>query len=265
MKWNSKSLSVNKIFGPRMSEKAESQEREADVSEEIRRCSATKLSGFAAGRSQKAYLWTSSKVFWNVVMTIGAIIFLSYAVQLINKKEFISEVSPYIVQDRGGKTFHLAGILNAVYSENTGRQALWLYNPLVVWRASVAVLCSFGIIAVLFVMYRSQKKNVGLKQQEIERKEAEDKSTNNYKNDRIDKLEREIREYQALNKNLESRIAPLTEAAKQMQTKLKEMEAAYHQQQQAKDEEIRLIKEAAVIEIEKVKKTVEKQQNDIVL
>jgi hypothetical protein len=44
-----------------MSEKAESQEREADVSEEIRRCSATKLSGFAAGRSQKAYLWTSSK------------------------------------------------------------------------------------------------------------------------------------------------------------------------------------------------------------
>jgi hypothetical protein len=47
-----------------MSEKAESQEREADVSEEIRRCSATKLSGFAAGRSQKAYLWTSSKVVW---------------------------------------------------------------------------------------------------------------------------------------------------------------------------------------------------------
>ena len=44
-----------------MSEKAESQEREADVSEEIRRCSATKLSGFAAGRSQKAYLWTSPK------------------------------------------------------------------------------------------------------------------------------------------------------------------------------------------------------------
>ena len=49
-----------------------------------------------------------------------------------------------------------------------------------------------GIIAVLFVMYRSQKKKVGLKQQEIEQKEAEDKSTNNYKNDRIDELEREI-------------------------------------------------------------------------
>ena len=237
-----------------MSEKAESQEREADVSEEIRRCSATKLSGFAACRSQKAYSWTSSKVIWNVVMTIGAIIFLSYAVQLLNKKAFISEVSPCIVQDRGGKTFHLTGILNAIYCENTTRQALWLYNPLTFRNASLLALCSFSIIAVLFVLYRSLKKKVGLKQQEIEQKENEYNGSKKYKNERIYELEMENKALQAGNSNLRSMIEKLTEASKLMQTKQGGGEAALQQKLLAKDEEIRLIKEAAVIEIEKGQK-----------
>jgi hypothetical protein len=207
----------------------------------------------------------NSRVFWNVVMTIGGIIFLSYVVQLLNKKEFISEVSPCFVQDKGGKTFHLEGILNAVYCENTTRQALWLYNPLTFRNASLIAFCSFSIIAVLFVMYRSGRKTVGLKQQEIEQKENEYNGSKKYKNERIYELEMENKALQAGNSNLRSMIEKLTEATKLMQTKLSGGEAALQQKLLAKDEEIKLIKEAAVIEIEKVKKTVEKQQNDIVL
>ena len=69
---------------------------------------------------------------------------------------------------------------------------------------------------------------------------------------------------QAGNSNLRSMIEKLTEAAKLMQTKQRGRGRA-SAATLAKDEEIRLIKEAAVIEIEKVKKMVEKQQNDIVL
>ena len=203
----------------------------------------------------------NSKFFWNVVMAIGGILFLSYFVQLINKKEFIAEVSPCIVQDRGGETFHITGILNAVYSGNTSRQALWLFNPLNFWRGSLIALCSFGGIAILFMLNGSLKKTLRLKQKEIEQNAAEAKGRLENSGQIIDRLKNDLENYQARNKNLEDRIAPITEAAKQMQTKLKEMEAEYLQKTQAKDnahaEELSLYKEATMtklVEIEKLKK-----------
>ena len=214
----------------------------------------------------------NSKFFWNVVMAIGGILFLSYAVQLLNKKEFFSEVLANIVQNTGGKSFHLEGILRAVYTNDGKGQLLWVLNPLKFWWVSLIAFCSFGGLAILFMLNGSLKKTLRLKQKEIEQKAGEYKRDNDYKSDRIHELGKDLRNLEEFNKSLKERIEPLTEAAKQMQTKLKEMEAEYLQKTQAKDkahaEELSLYKEATMtklVEIEKLKKemeVIEKQRSD---
>ena len=217
----------------------------------------------------------NSKFFWNVVIAIGGILFLSYAVQVLNKKEFFSEVLANIVQNTGGKSFHLEGILRAVYTNDGKGQLLWVLNPLKFWWVSLIAFCSFGGIAILFMLNGSLKKTLRLKQKEIEQITAEGKGRIENSGHIIDRLKNDLENYQARNKNLEDRIAPITEAAKQMQTKLKEMEAEYLQKTQAKDkahaEELSLYKEATMtklVEIEKLKKEIEvlkRQQSDEII
>lgn len=229
-----------------------------------------------------------SKKIWIIILSAIAVLFVCYGVQYLCKRMFFTDMSTRIFVDDKGT--HLYQILHAIeytkehtkYKNDDENKlkvkryiTVWQINPLKMWWILPIPLTFLAAIGILLYLLKTAKKKVKEKTAEIEQKIAEGKNRIENKDLKIIRLENDLENYQARNKNLEDRIAPITEAAKQMQTKLKEMEAEYLQKTQAKDkahaEELSLYKEATMtklVEIEKLKKEMEvikKQQSDEII
>jgi cytochrome c-type biogenesis protein CcmH/NrfF len=222
-----------------------------------------------------------AKTIWLIILSAMAILFVCYGVQYFCKRMFFTDMSMRISADSKGT--HLYQILNAIeytkYKNDDETKlkvkryiTVWQINPLKMWWILPIPLTFLAAIGILLYLFKRAKKKMKEKTAEIEEKAGEYKRDNDYTNNRIQELGKDLRNCEAWNQSLKERIAPLDEAAKQMQTKLKEMEAEYLQKTQAKEkahaEELSLYKEATMtklVEIEKMKKEkeiIEKQRSD---